>query len=88
MMVKLEPFTLLSHEKYQPVPSSVQIPGKLPRVSLHEDTFIVSSIMVKKKYSDGKGNHINSLEGFWWYLKRKLSSKGGIRQEKPPLYAG
>ena len=42
----------------------------------------------EKQYSDGKGNHINGLEGFWGYLKRKLSSKGGIRREKLPLYLG
>ena len=29
----------------------------------------------EKQYSDGKGNHINGLEGFWGYLKRKLVSK-------------
>jgi hypothetical protein len=34
------------------------------------------------------GNHINGLEGFWGYLKRKLASKGGIRREKLPLYLG
>lgn len=37
-------------------------------------------------YSDGKGNHINGLEGFWGYLKRKLASKGGISRRKMPLY--
>lgn len=37
-------------------------------------------------YSDGRGTHINGLEGFWGYLKRKLASKGGIRREKLPLY--
>ena len=42
----------------------------------------------EKHYSDGKGNHINGLEGFWGYLKRKLASKGGIRREKLPLYFG
>ncbi len=42
----------------------------------------------KKEYSDKKGNHINGLEGFWGYLKRKLSAKGGIRREKMPLYLG
>jgi transposase len=42
----------------------------------------------EKQYSDGKGNHIKGLEGFWGYLKRKLSSKGGIRREKLPLYLG
>lgn len=42
----------------------------------------------KNKYSDKKGNHINGLEGFWGYLKRKLSAKGGIRREKLPLYLG
>jgi hypothetical protein len=41
-----------------------------------------------RQYSDGKGNHINGLEGFWGYLKRKLSSKGGIRRVKLPLYLG
>jgi transposase-like protein len=34
------------------------------------------------------GNHINGLEGFWGYLKRKLASKGGVRREKLPLYLG
>jgi transposase len=40
----------------------------------------------EKKYSDGKGNHINGLEGFWGFLKRKLASKGGITKQKLPLY--
>jgi hypothetical protein len=42
----------------------------------------------ERQYTDGKGNHINGLEGFWGYLKRKLASKGGIRREKLPLYLG
>jgi len=42
----------------------------------------------EKQYSDGKGSHINGLEGFWGFLKRKLVSKGGIRREKLPLYLG
>ena len=42
----------------------------------------------EKQYSDRKGNHINGLEGFWGYLKRKLASKGGSRHEKLPLYLG
>ncbi len=41
-----------------------------------------------REYSDGKGNHINGLEGFWGYLKRKLAAKGGIRREKLYLYLG
>ena len=40
----------------------------------------------KGEYSDGKGNHINGLEGFWGYLKRRLVAKGGIRKERLPLY--
>ena len=40
----------------------------------------------KGEYSDGRGNHINGLEGFWGYLKRRLASKGGIRKERLPLY--
>ena len=42
----------------------------------------------KQEYSDGKGNHINGLEGFWGYLKRKLAAKGGIRKEKLPIFVG
>jgi len=42
----------------------------------------------QNEYSDKKGNHINGLEGFWGYLKRKLSAKGGIRREKLSLYLG
>lgn len=42
----------------------------------------------KNEYSDGKGGHINGLEGFWGYLKRKLSAKGGIRRKKLPIYLG
>ena len=38
------------------------------------------------EYSDGHGNHINGLEGFWGYLKRRLAAKGGIRRERLPLY--
>ncbi|MCM8822716.1 MAG: IS1595 family transposase, partial [Candidatus Omnitrophica bacterium] len=40
----------------------------------------------KGEYSNGKGNHINGLEGFWGYLKRQLSSRGGIRKEKRKFY--
>ena len=42
----------------------------------------------KNEYSDGHGHHINGLEGFWGYLKRKLSAKGGIRKKKLPIYLG
>ena len=40
----------------------------------------------KGEYSDKQGNHINGLEGFWGYLKRKLAAKGGIRRKRLPLY--
>lgn len=40
------------------------------------------------EYSDKKGTHINGLEGFWGYLKRKLASKGGVRRDKLSLYLG
>ena len=40
----------------------------------------------ENQYCDGKGNHINGLEGFWGFLKRKLASKGGITKQKLPLY--
>ena len=41
----------------------------------------------KKEYARGK-NHINGLEGFWGYLKRKLASKGGVRREYLYLFLG
>jgi len=40
----------------------------------------------KGEYTNGKGNHINGLEGFGGYLKRRLAAKGGIRKERIPLY--
>jgi len=42
----------------------------------------------ENEYTDQKGNHINGLEGFWGYLKRKLAAKGGIRRERLPIYLG
>lgn len=41
----------------------------------------------EKEYVRGK-NHINGLEGFWGYLKRKLASKGGVRRKYLPLFLG
>lgn len=32
------------------------------------------------------GYHINGLEGFWGYCKRRLAAKGGIRRARLPLY--
>jgi len=40
----------------------------------------------ERQYTDGKGNRINGLEGFWGYLKRKLASRGGITRSRLPLY--
>lgn len=42
----------------------------------------------KGEYSDRKGSHINGLEGFWGYLKRKLAQRGGVRKKKLHLYLG
>jgi transposase-like protein len=42
--------------------------------------------LVNHGEKQGKGNHINGLEGFWGDLKRKLASKGGITTQKLPLY--
>jgi len=40
----------------------------------------------QKEYVDNQGNHINGLEGFWGYLKRKLAAQGEIRRQSLPLY--
>jgi len=37
---------------------------------------------------NSKKHRFDVLEGFWGYLKRKLSAKGGIRKERLPLYLG
>lgn len=39
----------------------------------------------QKEYAIGK-NHINGLEGFFGYLKRKLAAKGGIRRKYLSLF--
>ncbi|MFQ5946566.1 MAG: IS1595 family transposase [Anaerolineae bacterium] len=38
------------------------------------------------EFSGRQGAHINGLEGFWGYLKRRLAAKGGIRPTRLPLY--
>lgn len=40
-----------------------------------------------KEYVKGK-NHINGLEGFWGYLKRKLAAKGGVKRKYLHLFLG
>ena len=42
----------------------------------------------KNEYTNSKEYRINTLEGFWGYLKRKLAAKGGVRRERLPLYLG
>jgi transposase len=37
-------------------------------------------------FSDRQGSHVNGLERFWGYLKRRLAAKGGVRRERLPLY--
>lgn len=41
----------------------------------------------EKEYVRGK-NHINGLEGFWGYLKRKLAAKGGVKRKYLSLFLG
>ena len=50
--------------------------GYIHRLVVHEN----------HEYVSEGGNHINGLEGFWGYLKRKLAAKGGIRKERLKLY--
>jgi transposase-like protein len=38
------------------------------------------------EFKSPHGTHINGLEGFWGYLKRRLAAKGGIRPDRLPLY--
>lgn len=52
--------------------------GYVHRLVKHEKDIFVSP----------EGNHINGLEGFWGYLKRKLQAKGGIRKSRLHLYLG
>jgi len=56
--------------------TGVAVNGYVHRLVRHE----------QQEYSDGQGNHINGLEGFWGYLKRMLAAKGGIRKERLHLY--
>jgi len=44
----------------------------------------------EKEYvqTTNRNNHINGLEGFWGYLKRKLAAKGGVRRKYLSLFLG
>jgi len=55
--------------------TGVAASGYIHRLVDHSQTF-----------SDRQGGHVNGLEGFWGYLKRRLAAKGGIRRERLPLY--
>jgi transposase-like protein len=48
----------------------------------------VHRLVDHQKEFANKGTHINGLEGFWGYLKRKLAAKGGIRKNRLSLYLG
>jgi len=69
MTLKLILFKLSSYKTYQWVLLSVPIPGKLTPELLFEGMFHPLVNHGERQYSDGKGNHINGLEGFWGYLK-------------------
>jgi len=48
----------------------------------------VHRLVDHQKEFANKEAHINGLEGFWGYLKRRLVAKGGIRRERLGLYLG
>ena len=64
--------------------------------TIHSDTWrgytgiatkgYVHRLIDHQKEFANKGVHINGLEGFWGYLKRKLAAKGGIRRDRLGLY--
>jgi len=66
--------------------------------TIHSDTWkgytgiatngYVHRLVDHQKEFANKGVHINGLEGFWGYLKRKLAAKGGIRRDRLSLYLG
>lgn len=57
--------------------TGLAVKGYVHRTVKHQD----------KEYARGE-NHINGLEGFWGYLKRKLAAKGGVRRQYLPLFLG
>ena len=66
--------------------------------TIHSDTWkgytgiatkgYVHRLVDHQKEFANRGVHINGLEGFWGYLKRKLAAKGGIRRDRLSLYLG
>ena len=74
------------------------ISNRVKRGSIvNSDTFksytgIAANGYVHRLVNHGEGEyvrgraHVNGLEGFWGYLKRKLAAKGGVRKERLPLY--
>jgi hypothetical protein len=83
-------FNRLSLKKlHRDLQLSVLIPGKHAYTGIAARGYVHRLVNHgEQQYSDGNGNHINGLEGFWGFLKRKLVAKGGIRKEKLPLYLG
>ncbi len=66
-------------------PSSARTPLPATRASQRGATS--TGLWVHSQaFSDRQGSHVNGLEGFWGYLKRRLAAKGGVRRERLPLY--
>jgi hypothetical protein len=76
MMLKLIHYNHSSFKKYQQVPPYYPIPGKLTLGSLAARGYVHRLINHgERQYSNGKGDHIKGLEGFWEYLKRSSHLK-------------
>jgi hypothetical protein len=88
MMLKLILYNHSSFKKYQQVPPYDPIPRKLTLGSLTARGYVHRLINHgERQYSNGKGNHINGLEGFWGYLKRSSHLKE-VFVERLPLPLG
>lgn len=73
---KVEPGTKICSDTYNSY-TGLATKGYVHRTVEHQ----------KKEYVKGI-NHINGLEGFWGYLKRKLAAKGGIKRKYLYLFLG
>ena len=53
---------------------------------LNESGYKHYTINHSKRFSDGKGTHINNIEVFWSFAKRRLSQFNGLTKSTFPLH--
>ena len=62
-------------------PSSARTPSPAT-LGLQRGGYVHRLVDHRQVFSDRHGSHVNGLEGFWGYLKRRLAAKGSTRHPR------